>query len=124
MEELRDPQPGAMLIAQHLAHTMLLQALRLHLSDASHRQVGWLFALADKQISAAIAALHEESGHRWTLHELAERVGMSRSAFAHKFRDTVGESAMEYLTHWRMLLAGDKLINSNDPVGHITGGGL
>ena len=34
MEELREPQPGSLLIAQHLAHTMLLQALRLHLADA------------------------------------------------------------------------------------------
>src|SRR5580692_11655571 len=40
MEELREPRPGSTLIAQHLAHTMLLQALRLHLSDASHGGVG------------------------------------------------------------------------------------
>jgi AraC-like DNA-binding protein len=120
MEELRDPQPGSLLIAQHLAHTMLLQALRLHLSDASHGGVGWLFALADKQMGAAIAALHEEPGHRWTLQELAARVGMSRSTFAQRFKDTVGESPMEYLTRWRMLLAGDKLINSTDPVSVIS----
>jgi AraC-like DNA-binding protein len=120
MEELREPQPGGALIAQHLAHTMLLQALRLHLSDASHGRVGWLFALADKQMSAAITALHEAPGHRWSLQELAERVGMSRSTFAQRFKDTVGESAMEYLTRWRMLLAGDKLVNSTDPVSVIS----
>ncbi len=120
MEELREPQPGSLLIAQHLAHTMLLQALRLHLSDASHGHVGWLFALADKQMGAAIAALHEEPGHHWTLQELAACVGMSRSTFAQRFKDTVGESPMEYLTRWRMLLAGDKLINSTDPVSVIS----
>jgi AraC-like DNA-binding protein len=120
MEELREPQPGSLLIAQYLAHTMLLQALRLHLSDPSHGRVGWLFALADKQMGAAITALHEDPGHRWTLQELAERVGMSRSTFAQKFKDTVGESPMEYLTRWRMLLAGDKLINSSDPVSVIS----
>jgi AraC-like DNA-binding protein len=120
MEELREPQPGGALIAQHLAHTMLLQALRLHLSDASHARVGWLFALADKHMSAAITALHEAPGHRWSLQELAERVGMSRSTFAQRFKDTVGESAMEYLTRWRMLLAGDKLVNSTDPVSVIS----
>src|SRR5580658_4762064 len=90
MEELREPQPGSLLLAQHLAHMMLLQALRLHLSDASHGRIGWLFALADKQMGAAIIALHEEPGHRWTLQELAERVGMSRSTFAQKFKETVG----------------------------------
>jgi AraC-like DNA-binding protein len=120
MEELREPQPGGHLIAQYIAHTMLLQALRLHLSDASHDRVGWLFALADKQIGAAITALHEKPGHRWTLWELAERVGMSRSTFAQKFKDTVGESPMEYLTRWRMLVAGEKLVSSTDPVSVIS----
>lgn len=120
MAELREPQPGSLLIAQHLAHLMLLQGLRLHLSDASHSRVGWLFALADKQIGAAITALHEAPGHHWTLQELAERVGMSRSTFALKFKETVGESPIEYLTRWRMLVAGDKLVNSSDPVSAIS----
>lgn len=120
MEELREPQPGSLLIAQHLAHMMLLQALRLHLSDAPHGRVGWLFALADKQMGAAISALHEAPGHRWTLQKLAERVGMSRSTFAQKFKDTVGESPMEYLTRWRMLMAGDRLVNSTEPVSVIS----
>jgi AraC-like DNA-binding protein len=120
MEELREPQPGSLLIAQYLAHTMLLQALRLHLSDASNGGVGWLFALADKQMGAAITALHEAPGHRWNLQELAERVGMSRSTFAQRFKETVGESPMEYLTRWRMLVAGDKLVNSTDPVSVIS----
>jgi len=120
MEEMREPQPGSLLIAQHLAYTMLLQALRLHLSDASHGRVGWLFALADKQMGAAITALHEAPGHHWTLQSLAERVGMSRSTFAQRFKDTVGESPMEYLTRWRMLVAGDKLAHSSEPVSVIS----
>jgi len=119
MEELREPQPGGLLIAQHLAHMMLVQALRLHLAEGLNGGVGWLFALADKQMSAAINAMHEEPGYRWTLQELAERVGMSRSTFAQKFKETVGKSPMEYLTRWRMLLAGDKLTNSRDPVSVI-----
>lgn len=120
MEELREPQPGSGLIAQHLAHTMLLQALRLHLTRDPQDRVGWLFALTDTQIGPAITAMHEAPGHRWTVQELAERVGMSRSVFAQRFKDRVGESPMEYLTRWRMLLAGDKLINSTDPVSVIS----
>jgi len=120
MAELREPQPGSLLVAEHLAHMMLVQALRLHLSDASQGRVGWLFALADKQMGAAISALHEEPGRRWTLQELAEQVGMSRSTFAQRFKETVGESPMEYLTRWRMLLAGDRLVNSVDPVSVIS----
>jgi AraC-like DNA-binding protein len=44
---------------------------------------------------------------------------MSRSAFALKFKATVGASPMEYLTRWRMLLAGDRLANSSDPISVI-----
>ena len=120
MEELREPQPGGGLMAQHLAHTMLLQALRLHLSDGQQGRVGWLFALADKKMGAAITAMHEAPGHRWTVQELAERIGLSRSVFAQRFKETVGESPMEYLTRWRMLLAGDRLKNSGDPISVIS----
>jgi AraC-like DNA-binding protein len=81
--------------------------------------VGWLFALADTQMGAAITAMHESPGHRWTLQELGERVGMSRSIFALKFKATVGTSPMEYLTRWRMLLAGDRLTNSSDALSAI-----
>ena len=118
-EELRDPQPGGSLIAQQLAYMMLIQALRLHLADGAGRGVGWLFALADKQMSAAITCMHDDPGHPWTLQKLAERVGMSRSIFALRFKETVGSTPMEYLTRWRMLLAGDRLKNSDDSISVI-----
>jgi AraC-like DNA-binding protein len=118
-EELRDPQPGGALIAQQLAYMMLIQALRLHLAEGTRSGVGWLFALADKQMREAIACMHDNPGHRWTLQELAERVGMSRSIFALKFRETVGETPMEYLTRWRMLLAGDRLKTAGDTLSEI-----
>jgi AraC-like DNA-binding protein len=124
-EELRDPQPGGSLIAQQLAYMMLVQAIRLHLAaradgtDAAGRNVGWLFALADKQMSAAITVMHDDPGHPWTLQTLAERVGMSRSIFALRFKETVGETPMEYLTRWRMLLAGDRLRNSDASISDI-----
>ncbi|MER9876862.1 AraC family transcriptional regulator [Mesorhizobium sp. M0195] len=119
MQELREPQPGGFLVIQHLAHMMLVQALRLHLSEGLKGGVGWLFALSDKQMGAAISAMHENPAHGWTLQELAERAGMSRSTFALRFKETVGASPMDYLTRWRMLLAGDRLTNSSDPVAVI-----
>jgi AraC-like DNA-binding protein len=113
-EELRDPQPGGSLITQQLAYMMLVQALRLHLTDATNAGPGWLSALSDKHMSVAIASIHNDPGHPWTLQSLAERVGMSRSVFALRFRETVGTTPMEYLTRWRMLLAADRLKNSSD----------
>jgi AraC-like DNA-binding protein len=119
MQELREPQPGGILVAQHLAHMLLVQALRLHLAEGSGGGVGWLFALADKQMSAAINSIHHDPAHRWTVQELAKHAGMSRSTFAVKFKETVGASPMEYLTRWRMMVAGDRLANTRDPVSVI-----
>jgi AraC-like DNA-binding protein len=119
MQELREPQPGSFLVAQHLAYMMLIQALRLHLSEGLKGGVGWLFALADKQMSAAITAMHDDPTHRWTVQTLAQSAGMSRSIFAQKFKDTVGEPPMEYLLRWRMTLAADKLVNSGDSISVI-----
>ena len=118
-EELRDPQPGGSLIAQQLAYMMLIQALRLHLTDASSAGRGWLSALSDKHMSIAIASMHNDPGYPWSLKSLAERVGMSRSVFALRFRGVVGATPMEYLTRWRMLLAADRLKNSSDGLSAI-----
>jgi len=121
MQELRNLQPGGFLVAQQLAYMMLVQALRLHLAEGLKGGVGWLFALADSQMSAAIQAMHGDPAHGWTLQKLAEHAGMSRSTFALKFKQTVGSSPMEYLTRWRMLLAGDKLTHSKDSISAIAG---
>jgi AraC-like DNA-binding protein len=118
-QELREPQPGGFLVAQHLAYMMLVQALRLHLAEGAKGGVGWLFALADRQMSAAITAMHDDPAQRWTLQKLAQIAGVSRSIFAQKFKDTVGEPPMEYLVRWRMTLAADKLVHSGDPISVI-----
>ena len=119
MQELRDPQPGGFLVLQHLAHMLLVQALRAHLAGGASGGVGWLFALADPQIGPAIHAMHGDPAHPWTLQELAESVGMSRSSFAQRFKATVGEPPIVYLTRWRMLLAGDRLADSGEPIAVI-----
>ncbi|MCW6533250.1 AraC family transcriptional regulator [Sphingomonas lycopersici] len=106
-QELSDPRPGSFLIVQQLAYMILVQALRLHLDTG--KGVGWLFALGDRHIGAAIAAIHREPARRWTVATLAAEVGMSRSSFAARFRQLVGDGPIDYLTRWRMLLAGRSL---------------
>jgi AraC-like DNA-binding protein len=118
-EELRNPQPGGFLIAQQLAYMILVQGLRLHLAGGLGSGVGWLFALSDKRMSAAIASMHDEPAHDWTVEELGHRAGMSRSIFALRFKERVGVSPMEYLTRWRMLLAGDRMANTSDSISEI-----
>ena len=116
--ELSDPQPGGFLVAQQLAYMLLVQALRLHLTELKGG-VGWLFALSDNQMSAAITSMHDDPAHDWTVEELGQRAGMSRSIFALRFKETVGVSPMEYLTRWRMLLAGDRMANTSDSISEI-----
>lgn len=115
-QELAVAQPGSVLIAQHLAHMIFVQALRLHLGEGNG--VGWVSALSDRQVGAAITAIHREPARRWTVESLAVDVGMSRSSFAARFKQLVGEGPIEYLTRWRMLLAGRSL-SRGDAVGSV-----
>ena len=117
MTLLRAPQPGSLLVSEHLAETMLIEILRLHITADTANGVGWLFALSDPRLNRAITAMHEQPWHRWTVQQLAERAGMSRSSFALRFKEKVGASVIEYLTRWRMLLAADRLVASSDPIG-------
>ncbi len=117
-EELREGRPGGALIAQHLAHMMLVQALRLHLAEGVH-EAGWFAALTDDRLWKALSAMHVNPARRWTLSELASEAGMSRSIFAQRFKEKAGETPMEYLTRWRMLLASERLETSGEPVSTI-----
>ncbi|WP_116140245.1 AraC family transcriptional regulator [Trinickia diaoshuihuensis] len=118
-EELREPQPGGGIVAQQLATLVLVQALRLQLAGGHKDAVGWLFALADKRMRAAINAMHESPGAKWTLQTLAEHAAMSRTSFALRFKELVGLSPMDYLTRWRMTLAANKLAQSRESVAEI-----
>jgi len=120
MQELREARPGNSLVIEHLAHMMLVQALRLHMAEGPKGGAGWLFALADGQVSVAIKGMHDDPARRWTVQSLAESAAMSRTAFTLKFKRMVGTSPMEYLTYWRMLLAADKLSNSRDSISIIS----
>lgn len=124
MAEMHDSKPGASLAAHHLAHLMLLQVLRLYLSQQKvsqqkGEQVGWFYALADPQLNKAIEAMHTDPAHRWTLNDLATRAGMSRSIFAQRFRERVGETPITYLTRWRMMLAAERLTGGRDSMAKV-----
>lgn len=119
MEELREARPGSSLVAQQLAHMMLVQALRLYLSERSHNDVGWFAALADPQLSEVLRMIHADPAFPWTVQELAARAGMSRSIFAERFHKRVGETPIAYLTRWRMMLAGEKLCHGRDTLAQI-----
>lgn len=120
MAELREAEPGSILVAQNLSHMILAQALRLYLATVSDSEVGWFAALADPRLCMAIEAIHSQPARAWTLEALAQVAGMSRSSFAHSFRRRVGETPIAYLTRWRMMSAGARLIDGSETIARIS----
>jgi AraC-like DNA-binding protein len=114
--ELAGREPGGILIAQQLASTIFVQMLRLYL-DAG-RDTGWLCALSDRHVGAALAAMHRWPARRWTVAMLAQEAGVSRSGLAARFGELVGMGPIMYLTRWRMMLAG-RALSRGEPVGMV-----
>jgi AraC-like DNA-binding protein len=108
--EAAAPGPGSEVAIPRLIDVFLIHAIRGHLeSNASsngNAAPAWLRALVDPQLGAALKAMHERIEHPWTVLALASAAGMSRSAFAMRFKVVIGEAPLEYLTRWRMHKAG------------------
>lgn len=107
--EWRSQEPGASIIVNRLTEVLVIQLLRVALTEQQHER-RFLSALGDIQIGAALQMMHEKPSYNWTLLRLAEEVGLSRTGFNNRFRDKVGVPALTYLTGWRMELARQKLI--------------
>jgi AraC-like DNA-binding protein len=102
---------GQRLLADRLFEVLLLQLLRwlLDHADDAPPPVGLLAGLAHPRLAKALVALHERPGEAWSLERMAQSAGLSRSAFAAAFRDTVGEPPAEYLARWRVAIAQSEL---------------
>jgi AraC-like DNA-binding protein len=119
-EEVRVPKPGGSLIAQQLANIMLVQAIRIYLQEQGPFGSSWLSALSDPQMRSAVSLMHDNPGYAWTQQELADRVGMSRTVFAQKFRMKVAVTPIDYLIRWRMMIAADRLSSTQDSISQIS----
>lgn len=106
--EVARPRPGGEAVTTRLADILVIQAIRDWLGGQSDAG-GWLGALRDPHLGAAVRAVHRHPGHPWTLARLAREAAMSRSAFAARFTEVVGVPAMRYVTTWRMHVAADLL---------------
>jgi AraC-like DNA-binding protein len=119
--EARDVRPGGETVTTRLADILVIQAIRSWIAQDAVAQTGWLGALQDKQIGPAISLIHREPGRVWTVASLADEVAMSRSAFAARFTELVGEPAMQYVTRWRMHVALSQLKDDEAPLGELAG---
>ncbi len=104
-EEARQRRPGGETIITRLSDILVIQAIRYWIEREPSAQKGWLGALQDPQIGRAIALIHKEPSRPLTLAALASEAAMSRSAFAARFSQLVGESPMHYAARWRMNVA-------------------
>lgn len=114
--EARELRPGGETVITRLADVLIIQLIRTWIDAAPEADHGWLAALRDEQIGRALTALHRQPANDWTVAALAREAGMSRSAFSARFTEMVGESAMRYLTGWRMRLARAELRDTTDPL--------
>jgi AraC-like DNA-binding protein len=100
--EMAEQAPGSEIVATRLAEVLFIQVLRTHIASGPERDKGWLRAIFDPQIGAALSAIHDRVSTPWTVESLAESAGMSRSAFAARFKELLGQTPLEYVTEWRM----------------------
>jgi AraC-like DNA-binding protein len=112
--EMAEPAPGAEVMVNRLADILFIQCVRAHIASSSETcKNGWLRAIFDPKIGTALKAMHERIENPWTVETLAAAAGMSRSAFALRFKELLGETPLEYLTNWRMYKATG-LLQGND----------
>ncbi len=99
---------GRLALVDRLFEVVLIQILR-HLMESGRLRGGMLAGLGHARLRHALVAMHDEPARDWSLDTLAAAAGMSRSAFAHAFRETVGDTPGGYLQGWRINLAQQAL---------------
>lgn len=111
--------PGRETVLTRLADVLFVKIVRAWLASPDNHTVGWLRALNDPHLSAAVSQIHAAPGQDWTVESLASVAYMSRSTFAAHFTKIVGTTPFEYVTRWRMQVAADLLRNSSLTLSEI-----
>ena len=130
LSEMTSPERGSQAVVSRLAEILFVQAIRACVASSGCPKAEWLRAFSDPPVAAALKSMHEHPGHSWTVAELASVAGMSRSAFALRFKQLTGAGPLEYLTRWRMFQAArllreggnKKLIEVANLVGYDSDG--
>lgn len=111
--------PGSGLVLAKLAELLFVETLRCYINELPPDETGWLAGARDSVIGQALAFLHKDPAHPWTISELARKVGLSRTRLAERFRHFLGESPMAYLAQWRLKLGAEILQSSDDSVAEV-----
>ncbi|WP_448721425.1 helix-turn-helix transcriptional regulator [Microbacterium natoriense] len=117
------------LICRLMATTVLLSVIRAWAENGCAPE-GWPHVSKDPFLDRVIEAIHEAPGREWTVERLAGVGAMSRSAFAERFRSTVGRSPADYVTEVRidaakrMLEAGRSVSETSRELGYASDEGF
>ncbi len=118
-EEAEGDRVGRGHVLERLLELILVEALRQPGVGWSQAEPGMLKGLADPKIAKALRRFHEDAIRPWTVAELAQTAGMSRSAFALRFAEVVGQTPIDYLSSWRMTVARQALETRTKPLADI-----
>jgi AraC-like DNA-binding protein len=111
--------PGSEVILAHLAEVLFAEVLRRYLLSLPEGRTGWLAGAGDPAVGRALAALHRQPAHDWTLDALAREAGISRSALTGKFARFLGLGPMAYLSEWRLELGAEALRSTSRSVQRV-----
>ncbi len=124
--EAASSRPGAAAVASRFLLSMFVEKLRSQLvaataESSSHpeKRIGPLQAALDPCLGVVLRLVHAKPERDWTVHSLARESGLSRSAFADRFRTLVGQPPLQYVTEIRMQKATELLETTDIPVKRI-----
>jgi AraC-like DNA-binding protein len=118
-EETAVARAGGVTVLAKLSELLFVEAVRRCIETLPEDRKNWLAGLRDRFVGRAIALLHAQPAHAWTVDELASKVGLSRSALAQRFSDFLGQPPMQYLASWRLRIASNLLREEDDPIALI-----
>ncbi|HEY3561899.1 MAG TPA: AraC family transcriptional regulator [Kribbella sp.] len=116
--EIAREQPGQDAVLRRLLDFVLVLALRAWCARPEALP-SWYQALSAPGVGDALRCIHEDPARRWSVAELAAKVGLSRATFAARFTKLVGQPPLTYLTMWRMTLAADLLRTTTATVATV-----
>ncbi len=109
VEEAASGRIGSEAMLAKLSEALFVDTLRRYVAGLPEQQMGWLAGARDPIVGKSLGLLHSRIAHPWTIADLADEVGISRSALVERFTRYVSEPPMTYLTRWRLQLAARSL---------------
>jgi len=119
VEEAVSGRVGSEAMLAKLSEALFVDTLRRYVDSLPEQHSGWLAGARDPIVGRSLALLHGRVAHPWTIADLADEVGISRSALVERFSRYLAEPPMTYLTRWRLQLAAESLKKTSRGVADI-----